>query len=40
MKERPNVPVFVLEYLLGNYCASQDEQIVEEGLQTVRGILA
>ena len=40
VKEGANVPVFVLEYLLGNYCSSQDEEIVEEGLQTVKGILA
>ncbi|MBL4771956.1 MAG: protease Lon-related BREX system protein BrxL [Planctomycetes bacterium] len=40
VKEGANVPVFVLEYLLGNYCSSQDEEIVEEGLQTVKAILA
>ena len=39
VKEGANVPVFVLEYLLGNYCSSQDEQIVEEGLQTVKQVL-
>lgn len=40
VKEGANVPVFVLEYLLGNYCSSQDEEIVAEGLQTVKRILA
>jgi len=40
VKEGANVPVFVLEYLLGNYCASQDEAVVEDGLQTVKRILA
>jgi len=40
VKEGANVPVFVLEYLLGNYCASQDEAIVADGLQTVKRILA
>ena len=40
VKEGANVPVFVLEYLLGNYCASQDEAVVEEGLQTVKRVLA
>lgn len=40
VKEGANVPVFVLEYLLGNYCSSQDEAIVREGLQTVKRILA
>ncbi|MHB8762842.1 MAG: protease Lon-related BREX system protein BrxL [Deferrisomatales bacterium] len=40
LKEGANVPVFVLEYLLGNYCASQDEEVVAEGLQTVKRVLA
>ncbi len=40
VKEGANVPVFVLEYLLGNYCSSQDEAVVKEGLQTVKRILA
>ena len=40
VKEGANVPVFVLEYLLGNYCASQDEEVVAEGLQTVKRVLA
>jgi ATP-dependent Lon protease len=39
VKEGANVPVFVLEYLLGNYCSSQDEETVKEGLNTVKGIL-
>ena len=40
VKEGANVPVFVLEYLLGNYCASQDEVVVAEGLETEKRILA
>ncbi len=40
VKEGANVPVYVLEYLLGNYCASNDEAIIKEGLQTVKKILA
>jgi len=40
VKEGANVPVFVLEYLLGNYCSSQDEEIVADGLKTVKRILA
>ena len=40
VKEGANVPVFVLEYLLGNYCSSQDEVVVKDGLQTVKRILA
>ena len=39
VKEGANVPVFVLEYLLGNYCSSQDEEVVAEGMQTVKRIL-
>ena len=39
VKEGANVPVFVLEYLLGNYCSSQDEEVVSEGLQTVKRVL-
>jgi ATP-dependent Lon protease len=40
VKEGANVPVFVLEYLLGNYCSSQDPEVVAEGLQTVKRVLA
>ena len=40
VKEGANVPVFVLEYLLGNYCASQDEEVVADGLNSVKQILA
>src|SRR6478672_10499294 len=40
VKEGANVPVYVLEYLLGSYCASNDESIIEEGLRTVKKILA
>jgi len=40
VKEGANVPVFVLEYLLGNYCSSQDEEIVAEGLETVKRVLS
>ena len=39
VKEGANVPVFVLEYLLGNYCSSQDDLVVQEGLTTVKRIL-
>ena len=35
-----NVPVFVLEYLLGKYCASSDELAIQMGLQVVNDILA
>ena len=40
LKEGANVPVYVLEYLLGNYCASDDPSIIEEGLKTVKKVLA
>ena len=35
-----NVPVFVLEYLLGKYCASSDELAIQMGLEVVNDILA
>src|SRR5213594_1046584 len=35
-----NVPVFVLEYLLGKYCASSDEMAIQMGLQVVNETLA
>src|ERR671935_1576164 len=40
VKEGANVPVYVLEYLLGTYCASNDEEVIQDGLQTVKRILA
>lgn len=40
LKEGANVPVFVLEYLLGMYCASDDTVVIDEGLETVKNILA
>jgi ATP-dependent Lon protease len=40
VKEGANVPVYVLEYLLGSYCASNDEAVIDEGLHTVKRILA
>ena len=40
IKEGANVPIYVLEYLLGMYCSSQDEEVIEEGIQNVKDILA
>lgn len=40
LKEGANVPVYVLEYLLGMYCASDDDDIVRQGLENVKKILA
>lgn len=40
VKEGANVPVYVLEYLLGSHCASTDEDLIQDGLQTVKRILS
>ena len=40
IKEGANVPVYVLEFLLGQYCSSDDEAIIEQGVQNVKRILA
>ena len=40
IKEGANVPVYVLEYLLGKYCNSEDEQIISEGVENVKRMLA
>ena len=40
IKEGANVPVYVMEYLLGMYCASTDDEIIEEGVKSVKKILA
>ncbi|MDP2828198.1 MAG: protease Lon-related BREX system protein BrxL [Sulfuricellaceae bacterium] len=40
IKEGANVPVYVLEYLLGMYCASNDEATIQSGLINVKRILA
>lgn len=40
IKEGANVPVYVLEYLLGMYCATTDEDSIEQGVQNVKNILA
>lgn len=40
IKEGANVPVYVLEFLLGQYCSSDDEEIIEEGVNNVKRILA
>ena len=40
IKEGANVPVYVLEFLLGQYCSSDDEEIIEHGIETVKKILA
>jgi ATP-dependent Lon protease len=40
IKEGANVPVYVLEYLLGMYCATDDEAAITDGVQKVKQILA
>lgn len=40
IKEGANVPIYVLEYLLGMYCATDDEDSIQEGVERVKKILA
>ena len=40
IKEGANVPVYVLEFLLGQYCSSDDPEVVEAGVNNVKHILA
>lgn len=40
IKEGANVPVYVLEFLLGQYCSSDDPEVVESGVENVKRILA
>ena len=39
IREGANVPVYVLEYLLGQYCNSDDDEIIAEGVENVKRIL-
>ena len=40
IKEGANVPTYVLEFLLGQYCSTDDDEIVQKGVETVKHILA
>lgn len=40
IKEGANVPTYVLEFLLGQYCSTDDDEIVQTGVETVKHILA
>ena len=40
IKEGANVPTYVLEFLLGQYCSSDDDEIVQDGVEKVKRILA
>ncbi len=39
LKDGANVPSFVLEYLLANYCSTTDEDKLQEGLENVQNVL-
>ena len=40
MKKGANVPTYVLEYLLGMYCATDDDDAIELGIERIRRILS
>ncbi len=40
IKEGANVPVYVLEFLLGQYCSTDDDEVIETGVAQVKRILA
>lgn len=40
IKEGANVPVYVLEFLLGTYCSTDDPDDIEAGVESVKKILA
>jgi ATP-dependent Lon protease len=40
LKQNAVVPTYVLEYLLGQHCATDDQALISEGLESVRRILA
>lgn len=40
IKEGANVPIYVLEFLLGQFCGSNDPELIEQGVDTVKDILA
>ncbi len=40
IKGNASVPTYVLEYLLGQYCATDDVETIEEGVETVKNIIA
>lgn len=40
MKKGANVPTYVLEYLLGMYCATDDEDAIQIGIEKIKKILA
>jgi len=40
LKHGVNVPSFVLEYLLANYCSTTEEEQLQKGLENVKTILS
>lgn len=40
IKEGANVPVYVLEFLLGQYCSSDEDEVIEKGVANVKKILS
>ena len=40
LRQGANVPVYVLEYLLGQYCNSDDDEIIAQGMDNVKRILS
>lgn len=40
IKEGANVPTYVLEFLIGQYCSSDDDEIIQKGVENVKRILA
>ncbi len=40
MKKGTNVPTYVLEYLLGMYCSTDDEEIIQAGIERIKKILS
>ena len=40
IRQGANVPVYVLEYLLGQYCSSDNEEVITQGMDNVKRILA
>jgi ATP-dependent Lon protease len=40
LKQNAVVPTYVLEYLLGQHCATEDAEVIKSGLESVQKILA
>lgn len=40
VKGNASAPTYVLEYLLGQYCATDDEETIKEGVKTVKSIIS